>query len=192
MSKKDESLLLYHPESNSYFIGTKKDLGEGLVVNVNDDENHQRLAGLEGIINLPMNPQTLAKSGTEHGEQAALMCWANYMSHWYPVLAYLYANANGGSRGDTEKSRAIEGAKMKAEGVKVGVPDLMGPWPRYVASMNANYAGLYIEMKRVDGGDGGSEDQQRWLTYLNEVGYAAQICNGWINAMKTIRKYLEI
>ena len=168
MSKKDPSLLLYHPESSSYFIGTAKDLADGLTVDVTEDENHQRLAGLEGIINLPMNPQTLAKSGTEHGEQAALMCWANYMSHWYPLLAYLYANANGGSRGDTEKSRAIEGAKMKAEGVKVGVPDLTGPWPRYVASMNANYAGLYIEMKRIDGGDGGSDDQQRWLTYRSE------------------------
>lgn len=192
MTKKEVTRLMYHPESSSYFIGTTKDLQDGLVVDVSDDDNHCRLAGLEGIINLPMNPQMLAKSGTEHGEQAALMCWANYMSHWYPLLGMLYANANGGSRGDTEKSRAIEGAKMKAEGVKVGVPDLFGPWPRFVASMNAQYAGLYIEMKRVDGGDGGSEDQQRWLVYLNDAGYAAQICNGWIDAKNTIRKYLEI
>lgn len=41
-------------------------------------------------------------------------------SHCAPIpeLKWLHAIANGGARGDNEKSRAIRGGQLKAEGVK--------------------------------------------------------------------------
>lgn len=189
---KPKQLIIHHPESDSYFLGTAFDLKGGETLDVTGIAAHERQAALAGVINLPINPDVLSKSGTEHGEQTALVCWANYCAQWFPQLGRLFAIGNGGSRGDTEQSRKIAGGMMKAEGVKPGVPDLFLPVPRNVASMNAMYAGLFIELKRVGGGDGGSPDQLDWIAYLNEVGYAAQICNGWKDAARVIRLYLEI
>lgn len=160
--------------------------------NVSGVDMHVKEAALQGVIALSVNPSTLAKSGSEQGEQRALFCWLNYMSQWFPDLTFAFAVPNGGSRGDTEQSRKIAGGQIKAEGGKAGVPDLMLPIPRLHVGTNCLYAGLFIEMKKVDGGDGGSEDQHKYNQYLNRVYYKAVFCNGWKEAVKEIRKYLEI
>ena len=68
-------------------------------------------------------------------EQAALISWAEAYERIYPELALLYHIPNGGKRD------RIVAAKLKAQGVKPGVPDLCLPVPR------GKYHGLYIEMK---------------------------------------------
>lgn len=132
-----------------------------------------------------MTPEQLAKPGTEHGHQAALFCWcaANIAKH--PELALLHAIPNGGLR-----SKAQAG-KLKAEGVKPGVPDCFLPVAR------GGYHGIYIEMKKPAmqpkrGGAGGvSEDQKKFITSLRSNGYAVEVCYSWEHAKNLLCLYLD-
>ncbi len=65
---------------------------------------------------------------TEHVEQVSLMRWAALTKRRRPELALLYAIPNGGDR-----HKAVA-AKLSAEGVKSGVPDLCLPVPRLGAA----------------------------------------------------------
>lgn len=96
----------------------------------------------------------------------------------YPELELMYHIPNGGYR-----SKA-EAARFRREGVKPGVPDICLPVPR------GEYHGLYIELKRRDGGKV-SKFQTEWIAKLNENGYLAVVCNGWEKAAETITQYLK-
>lgn len=75
---------------------------------------------------------------TEAQEQITLFSWAAVQA--IPELALLYHIPNGGSR------HKAEAARLRAEGVRSGVPDLCLPVPR------GGCHGLYIELKRLRGG----------------------------------------
>lgn len=154
-----------------------------------------------------MTPAQLAKSNSEHGQQRALFAWANmaarfgFEAAWddrsyaiqghaqslaanpCPALLRLFAIPNGGQRDK------ITAGKLKAEGVKRGVPDIMLPAPR------GRFAGLFVEMKRpkATGQAAGatSEDQDSWIGYLRSAGYAVSVCFDWIAAAKEIQSYAE-
>ena len=113
----------------------------------------------------------------ESEEQTVLFEWARLQSGRYPELSLLYHVPNGGSRNKAEAGR------LRAEGVKAGVPDLCLPVAR------GGFHGLYIELKRERGGKA-SEDQRGWLDSLSKQGYFAVICEGWNAAAETITKYL--
>ena len=81
-------------------------------------------------------------SPSESVEQQCLFRWAALQSGKYPELAMMYHIPNGGSRGK------VEAIRFKAEGVKAGVPDICLPVPR------GTWHGLYIELKRREGGQG--------------------------------------
>lgn len=115
---------------------------------------------------------------TEHSEQAALLQWASTRTGAIPELARLFAIPNGGYRA---KSTA---ARLKAEGVKPGVPDLFLPVPRW------SYHGLWIEMKH--GKNHTSKEQDDWLAWLHEQGYDVTVCHHWEDAAKMIEAYLGI
>lgn len=74
---------------------------------------------------------------TEAQEQMTLFSWAAMQSGKYPELNLLYHVPNGGSRHKAEAGR------LRAEGVKAGVPDLCLPVAR------GQYHGLYIELIAV-------------------------------------------
>lgn len=95
----------------------------------------------------------------------------------YPELNLLYHVPNGGSRHKAEAGR------LRAEGVKAGVPDLCLPVAR------GQYHGLYIELKRQRGGRT-SDHQSEWLDALSAQGYKAALCYGWEQAAGTIIEYL--
>lgn len=118
---------------------------------------------------------TIAK---ESEEQRALFEWAVWNMGKWPELAMLFHIPNGGKRGKAEAAR------LKAEGVSAGVPDLCLPAPR------GGYHGLYIELKRIKGGEV-SKNQKEWLALLNRQGYFAAVCFGWQEAARAITKYLE-
>lgn len=141
-----------------------------------------------------ITPEELAKNGTEHGAQSALMQWVALEGiHEIPDLDLLFAIPNGGDR------RPSEGAKMRAEGVRPGVPDLC--WAVPCPPVH----GLYIEMKRpalrpknpppaftpVDSAinDGRSAAQKTVGRRLQEVGYAVAIAYSWQEAIDVIRLY---
>lgn len=193
MAPKPRERLIFHSESDSYYVGPESDLTNMELSDVTGIPEHEHDAAIFcGAINLTISPERLAKSGSEHGHQKAVFCWLAHCAGWYEPFKWAFAIGNGGSRGDTEQSRKIAGGMMKAEGVKCGVPDFMIPEPRFHRELNAMFAGLWIEMKDATGGDGGSEYQHEYIARLNEVGYAAQICNGWKEAIAAIVRYFEI
>jgi hypothetical protein len=115
---------------------------------------------------------------TESEEQQALFTWAALQRGRYPELDLLFVIPNGGLR-----HKATAG-RLKAEGVKAGVPDVCLPVAR------GEWHGLYIELKRVRGGKG-RDGQERWLAELRDQGYYTAVCHGWMEAMRVIMKYLE-
>lgn len=113
---------------------------------------------------------------TEHQEQKVVVEW--FDRQYRDLSGRLFAVPNGG-----ERHRAVA-AKMKAEGVRPGVPDLWLPSPR------GRFSGLVIELKRREGGRP-SPSQLDWLNWLAEQGFLAVICNGADAAIDTIREYLS-
>ena len=127
---------------------------------------------------------------SEHDEQVALFKWAEYAVGRWPVLELLYAIPNGGMRPAKERTDkrgrrvrySVEAQKLRAEGVKTGVPDLCLPVAR------GAFHGLYIEMKTRTGSP--SEAQCRWIAALIRQGYRAEVCHGWEQARAVIEEYL--
>lgn len=113
---------------------------------------------------------------TEDAEQAALFQWAAACNR--NDLDLMYAIANGGYRKKTTAGR------LKATGVKAGVPDICLPVAR------GGYFGMYVELKRVKGSKT-SECQKEWMAALNAQGYLAIVCYGWEEARKMIVQYLS-
>ena len=108
---------------------------------------------------------------SEHSEQCAVIDYCKIRR--YPVFAI----PNGGSR------NKAEAAKLKAEGVSAGVPDLFIPIPKQ------GYHGLFIEMKV--GKNRTSPEQDEWLALLRKSGYKAEVCYGADAAINEIEKYLS-
>ena len=115
-------------------------------------------------------------AGSEHDEQVALFRWSAFYTPALPELALLLAIPNGGKR-DIATAR-----KLRAEGVKAGVPDLLMP----VARMG--HHGFWIELKY--GPNRTTIEQDVWLTALRAEGYAVDVSYGWQEAAHKIVRYL--
>jgi hypothetical protein len=124
----------------------------------------------------------------EHEEQAAVVAWASNNEWLMPDLALLYAVPNGARlpwrKGKGGKRYSPEAMKLKAEGLKSGVPDLCLPVAR------GGYHGLYIEMKRGDNKP--TENQTKMLDALAAQGYLAVVCYGHNDAIDTLSEYLQL
>lgn len=114
----------------------------------------------------------------EEVEQTCLFRWAAYSLGAHPELKLLHAIPNGGKRSKSEAAR------MKAAGVKAGVPDMFLPVAR------GGSHGLYIELKRIKGGRVSAE-QLAWMEELTREGYTCAVCHGWEEARKVIQTYLK-
>ena len=114
----------------------------------------------------------------EEVEQTCLFRWAAYSLGAHPELRLLHAIPNGGKRSKSEAAR------MKAAGVKAGVPDMFLPVAR------GGSHGLYIELKRIKGGRVSAE-QLAWMEELTREGYTCAVCHGWEEARKVIQTYLK-
>ena len=112
----------------------------------------------------------------EHREQAALIRWAALHARRYPALRLLYAVPNGGHR------VPAVAARMKAEGVRAGIPDLCLPVPR------CGYSALYVEMKAARGRL--TDAQAETLSTLRGEGNACAVCHAWTEAADLIAAYL--
>lgn len=113
----------------------------------------------------------------EHLEQVALFQWARKNLSVHPELDAMFAVPNGGAR------NPITAKRLKAEGVKAGVPDI------FLMAARGGYHGMVIELKRVGGGRLTAE-QCRWLAMLGDEGYLAVVCHGWVEAKDHIIQYL--
>ncbi|CAI8806629.1 VRR-NUC domain-containing protein [Pseudomonas sp. IT-P74] len=121
-----------------------------------------------------------AKSVDREGqEQAALM---RELELRYPaVFELIYHVPNGGHR-----VKAVA-SKLKAQGVKAGIPDLV------LTMARGGFFGLYIEFKATPPNDAAiSPSQHERIRKLNEQGYLAVVCRGHFDAMEQIRAYLRL
>lgn len=101
---------------------------------------------------------------SEHLEQVRFVSW---FRRNYPGVR-IFAVPNGGARS------GVQGAKLKAEGVVPGVPDLFVPiW------------NLWVEMKRAKGGTL-SPDQKDWIAYLEGIGHRCIVGRGFDDAKAQI------
>lgn len=128
-----------------------------------------------------LTPEQLARAGTEHAHQTAIIQWSILDGRDIPDLDMLFAIPNGGDRSPSVA------ASLKAEGVRPGVPDLCWPVPRSV------FAGLYLELKvpkHFGTKSGGRSDKQiEWHIRLREKRYAVVTAYGWQAATCAIRDY---
>lgn len=118
----------------------------------------------------------------EYNEQVFLMDAVRQYAQYHPELELLHASANG------MKRDLRTGAKLKASGVKPGVPDLFLPVAR------GGCHGLFIEMKAIypDGSRGSvSKEQQGWIKNLKAQGYRVRVCWGWTEALNELLEYLR-
>jgi len=115
----------------------------------------------------------------EDNEQKALF---QRLAWEYPDLLAFHI-PNGGKRGRHEASR------LKAQGVKPGIPDICIPVARN------GFHGLYIELKRAftdkQNKPYPTKEQKEMLERLNTEGYRAIICYGADEAFEAIEYYLH-
>lgn len=106
---------------------------------------------------------------SEHEEQREFVQWLRQTHPDHRV----YAIPNGGGRS------ASQGARLKAEGVTRGVPDLHVPSLR-----------LWVEMKRSTGG-AVSKEQKDWKAYLEGIGDVVVVARGKDDAIAAVKKVLD-
>ena len=101
---------------------------------------------------------------SEYIEQREFVSWFRKRHRGIRIIAI----PNGGQRS------IATAARLKAEGVMPGVPDLFIPAWR-----------VWIEMKREKGGTV-SADQKKWIAYLTECGYRCFVARGAEDAKRQI------
>ena len=113
---------------------------------------------------------------SEHDLQVTCVKWFRYNYRAYMQL--LFAIPNGGWRNTTTA------AKLKAEGVIAGVPDL------FLAVPNGKYHGLFIEMKNGKAGRLSSV-QKDMLTLLRNENYQCEVCHTFPEFVTAVQTYLR-
>lgn len=122
-----------------------------------------------------MSRQPVNGGLSEHSMQAAVIDWALLQAPSLPALAAMFAVPNG--------ARVVPSvaARLKREGMRAGVPDLIVPVPA------GEFIGLTIEMKTADGWVG--HDQKAWHSMLRAVGHRVEVCRSIESACAVLREY---
>jgi hypothetical protein len=114
---------------------------------------------------------------SEHALQVALVAECDRRALHNPAWGNIFAIPNGGHR-----HPAVAG-KLKAEGVRAGIPDLFVALPRH------GYAGLFLELKH--GGNKTTELQREWIVRLQDAGYFVAVCWDFDTAIQRLIWYVE-
>lgn len=121
----------------------------------------------------------LSENGmTEAEEQTELFSWIRLFEPQFPVLGLIYHTPNG------EKRDKATAGRLKAMGVRAGVPDICVPVARH------NRHGLYIEMKV--GTNKPTEVQKKFMRLLMSEGYAVRVAYSHEQAREMIVNYLNL
>jgi len=122
--------------------------------------------------------RTLASGPSEHQYQVAVIQWWRSACNQYKLPEFaLFAIPNGGARD------VITGARLKAEGVRPGVYDLM------LAHSVGGAHGLFVEMKRKPNKP--STEQNAFREYLTYAGYDSAVCYDSEQAIRAITDYIK-
>lgn len=110
---------------------------------------------------------------SEHDEQAAFFEWLSYQR--FPGVELMHAVPNGGAR------HIAVARKLKAEGVKPGVPDVQWPVAR------GGFIGLAIEFKSGDKSP--TKEQRERIDALQKEGWLVAVCWSWEAAARLVTGY---
>lgn len=128
---------------------------------------------------MPVQAKRRTPVDFEGSEQVALMRWLE--CRFQAAYAVTWHTPNGGRRDK------VTAAKLKAQGVKAGIPDLQ------LAMARGGYFGLFIEFKATPPHDAEvSKSQKDMLAKLQGQGYLAIVCRGMNEAMAQIGAYLDL
>ena len=132
------------------------------------------------------------RSHTEGYHQEKVFAFAETAVRSFPELKWMHHIPNGGMRGNDPRTRAIQGAAMKRQGVKSGVADIFLPAAR------SGYCGLYIELKRPDlkpvkktSRGGVSDEQAEFGEHVKKQGFRWVVSYGSEEAIIEILNYLQ-
>ena len=115
----------------------------------------------------------------EHQHQVAVIDWWAWMHKGYGLPEFaLFAVPNGGDR-----HPAVAG-KLKAEGTRAGIPDLVFPVAR------GAFHGLVIEMKSAAGKH--SPAQKEVLAWFVVQDWRVHTCYSAESAIKALKAYLDL
>ena len=140
----------------------------------NKDKEHYEKEAARGL--RPKRKQKQESVPTERQEQVLV---AKLLDH----LGLLWCHVPNEGHGRRGKEGAIRGARLRAEGLKSGVPDVLVFDP----CKREGRVGLAIELKRVKGGRV-SEDQKRWLEELEKRGWVCRVCKGFDEVHQTLKE----
>lgn len=125
----------------------------------------------------PVNQGTFP-TPTESEEQRALFEWRDIQKAAFPDLALMYHIANEGKRSPRT------GARMRAEGLSKGLPDIHLPVAR------GGSHSLYIELKSTRKGARLTPEQIDWMDRLKGADNEVAVCYGADAAIQVIMRYL--
>ena len=108
-----------------------------------------------------------------HRACVELLAW---LTGRHPILQWMLHVPNGGKRPKGEAGR------LKAIGVKPGVPDLLLPIP------NGDWSGLAVELKSLAGRL--SPAQAAWLDRLAQSGYLVAVCRSFEEFRAVVDRFL--
>lgn len=150
----------------------------------------------------------------EHDEQAGVIYWAKGSARLQTdallrelLEERIYAHPNGaflfrqdaqeqgtlGGRWTRKRYAPKQAIKLKAEGMRAGVPDLFVPWPARDGDGRITCPGLYIEMKRPGvTASSVSPEQRVFIAFLRAAGYRVEVCYCWQQAARLIVAYLGL
>lgn len=99
------------------------------------------------------------------------------LAAWLDVMNLLWCHVpNGGAR------NLITGRRLKAEGVKRGVPDVL----IFTVPKPLKASGVAIELKRLRGGIV-TQEQKDWHTALKKVGWQVHVARGAVDAIDWLK-----
>lgn len=113
----------------------------------------------------------------EHEIQCAFVEWCRWSEGAHPALKLSFSVPNGGARGKAQAG------KLKAEGVRPGVPDFI------LAAENSEHVGLAIEFKSPDGKV--STAQRDFIDLMRAGRWLVVVCRSVDEAIDVTTKYLS-
>ena len=114
---------------------------------------------------------------SEEENQRLVVSWSRLAANITPELSLLFHIPN------QRMCKVALAVRLKALGVKAGVPDLFLPVPR------GKYHGLFIEMKSAKGSM--SPEQKVFCCQAIKQGYAYICCKSGKDGIQTLQNYLD-
>lgn len=138
-----------------------------------------------------LTPEQLAAPGTEHAHQTAFFCtiaspqlYTTLPQALWRLLPLIHAIPSGGARD------VVTAGRLKAEGVKPGIPDTHFPVAR------GHFLSLYMEFKipskQFTRNGGLSTAQVEMKALLEEQGNSVVVVYGYLHAMAVLEWYLAL